>query len=78
MVVFENHCVCCDLPCVNCGLGSVKVHKCDRCNSNNATAEFDGEELCRDCAVEMMRRAFEDLTVEEMAAALEIEFREID
>ena len=51
----ENDCVCCDLPCVDCGAKRTPHWYCDRCK-----AEFDAdelydyydEELCVDCLLE--------------------------
>ena len=47
----ENHCVCCDIPCIDCGRKQVEVYYCDECGE-----EIDGDiyddgdqELCESC-----------------------------
>ena len=47
----ENECVCCD-NCVNCGRRQTEVYYCDRCDCEigNVGFVYNGEELCNDCA----------------------------
>lgn len=51
MKILENHCVCCDLPCINCGRRNVEVIYCDDCENSECEAMFNynGRELCYDC-----------------------------
>ena len=51
----ESECVCCDLPCIDCGRKHVEVVRCDSCeallsSSNFPGVEIDGQELCYGCA----------------------------
>lgn len=48
----EDHCVCCDLPCINCGRRNVEVIYCDDCEDSDCEKMFNynGRELCYDCA----------------------------
>lgn len=52
MMRIENECVCCDIPCVNCGRRHTEVYYCDNCECEVGSDGFvyDGEELCCDCA----------------------------
>ena len=61
MRTIENECVCCDLPCIDCGRKHVEVVRCDRCEIDLRGAfsgldgvEIDGEELCYSCAKELL------------------------
>lgn len=54
----EDNCVCCDLPCINCGRRHEEVLYCDNCKENSETLyEYWGNELCQDC---LMERIIED------------------
>ena len=53
MVRIENHCVGCDIPCVNCGRKAMEVHYCDKCDDElRKVYEVDGQELCEYCLKE--------------------------
>lgn len=61
MRTIENECVCCDLPCIDCGRKHVEVVRCDCCEIDLRNAfsgfdgvEIDGEELCYSCAKELL------------------------
>ena len=47
MIRIENHCVCCEKPCIYeaCPYYRTEVHYCDKCG-----VYTDEGELCRDCA----------------------------
>ena len=49
MIRIENHCVCCELPCIYdaCPYYRVEVHYCGSCGKA-CTGEA---ELCEECAV---------------------------
>jgi hypothetical protein len=51
MVVTENECVDCGLPCIGraCKYYSVTRYYCDECDSEETLYEFNGKELCIDC-----------------------------
>lgn len=50
MIAYENHCVGCDIPCINCGLKHVPVCRCDICDmSEDSLHEYDDKQLCDDC-----------------------------
>lgn len=53
----ESECVCCDLPCIDCGRKRVECVYCDHCgdplsylSTILSGVEVDGEELCYTCA----------------------------
>lgn len=47
-VKIENHCVDCDIPCVDCGAKRTEVLYCDRCD-DYAEYKIDGEYFCDEC-----------------------------
>ena len=51
MIRFVDECVCCDLPCVNCGLRNVERLYCDECEHEieDEYYDLDGEDVCPDC-----------------------------
>lgn len=57
MVVIENHCVDCDMPCrgSGCPLREVEVHYCDECGEElgNEIYEVVDMELCEECLKKM-------------------------
>ena len=62
MIKIENHCNCCDLPCVNCGLKHVPVYYCDECGyeiEDDGVYEVDGDDLCEDCLKEKFKKEVE-------------------
>lgn len=58
MVVIENQCVDCGLPCLgdSCPNRNVEVYYCDKCHEQLSHEEIyetdDGDELCEDCLKE--------------------------
>lgn len=51
MLKYENDCVCCDLPCINCGLKRNPHYYCDVCGEEiyDEMFEIDGYEMCERC-----------------------------
>lgn len=70
MIAFENNCVGCGIPCINCGRKHQEVIKCDNSCDEYAKYCIDGEDFCEDCAEEILVDKFKDLTIEEMANVL--------
>ncbi len=49
-VEIQDHCNCCDLPCINCGRSCVPVAVCDWCGSEEEKFYERGcDALCFDC-----------------------------
>ena len=60
MIKYENECVDCDLPCIDCGRKNVKHLYCDKCGDDVETLyNFLGEELCEECLL----KTFEKITL---------------
>lgn len=56
-------CVCCGLPCLSyCNLRDESYeYICDRCGVEVYRAdlyEYDGEEICQDCLLELVPKAY--------------------
>lgn len=68
----ENHCVDCGLPCLgsSCPYVNVPVDYCDICGTNYADYRMEGEDYCRDCAIDRLQEIFDDMTISEKAKAL--------
>ncbi len=63
MMKIENHCNCCDLPCIDCGRKHVEVYYCDKCDPKceeplEEVYESEGEELCEACLLKKYRKEF--------------------
>ena len=61
MIVIEDHCVDCGLPCLGnaCPKRNVEVCYCDKCGEEipcDEVDEVDGEELCEGCLKEKFLR----------------------
>ena len=59
MIILENHCVDCGLPCLGlgCKYNQVEVHRCDECDTElDDIFDVDGEELCAECLKDRFRR----------------------
>lgn len=60
MINYENDCVSCDLPCVNCGLKHNPHLYCDGCGDEvEELYKVDCEELCEEC----LKNNFEKITL---------------
>ena len=48
-----NNCVCCDLPCINCGRKHEEVFICDNCKEESIKLYlYENEEICEECLKE--------------------------
>jgi hypothetical protein len=58
MQKIENHCACCDIPCVDCGLKRVTVYYCDVCKEEIDGDVYDdgNDELCEYCLLKKYRK----------------------
>lgn len=64
MIRIENNCVCCDLPCIDCGRRHEEVLYCDCCNhSFERCYNYNGRDLCEDCFFDNL---FAEISVEEL------------
>ena len=60
MIKYENECVDCGLPCIDCGRKNVKHLYCDKCGDDvEELYNFLGEELCEECLL----KTFEKITL---------------
>ncbi len=69
MIVMENNCVDCAVPCVGgyCPLAECPVVCCDSCGESAELFYLvDGEQLCRSCFIEKMLEEAETKTAEEL------------
>ena len=86
MIVYEDECVCCDLPCLGkaCPYVDIPVHYCDaiehdgRICKSVANYRIDGEDFCEKHALEYLSDYFNDLTVKEKAESLSLQFKEYE
>ena len=51
MKVYEDECVCCDLPCLGsaCPKRNVPHYYCDECGEETQLYHYEGQELCLEC-----------------------------
>lgn len=57
MIKYENHCYCCDLPCINCGRKHIAVSYCDSCKEESEKLyEYADKEMCEDCLREAITK----------------------
>lgn len=55
----EDNCVCCDLPCINCGRREEEVIYCDCCNKQlEQFVQYEDSEFCFECAVQKVIEDF--------------------
>ena len=48
-----NNCVCCDLPCINCGRKHEEIFICDNCKEESIKLYlYENEEICEECLKE--------------------------
>lgn len=73
MIVFENQCIDCGLPCMGyrCIYKNVEMHYCDHCGKE-AKFKIDENELCYNCANQLLDGNWEDLSISEKAETLDI------
>lgn len=53
MIIEQNDCVGCDLPCVDCGLKHAQHRVCDGCREETDLYKEGNGEYCIDCIEEM-------------------------
>lgn len=77
MKIIENHCVCCELPCLgmSCPLTHVAVYYCDICRKEGADYMIEGTDYCKDCAEKHIQENFDELSIYEKADLLNIKLR---
>jgi hypothetical protein len=78
----DDNCVGCTsmgLPCMApaCGNSSREMIFCDNHPEEYADYIVDGEELCEECAKELLKEVFNDLLLSEQAEALNISFEDL-
>lgn len=61
----ENNCVCCDIPCVNCGRKHEEVWYCDKCEEyvderHPLYDDGNGNEICFECFKEELNQIYCD------------------
>lgn len=58
MIVIENECCDCQLPCIyeTCPYYRVVRYYCDQCHEEDVIYEFGNEQLCTDCILEQLER----------------------
>ena len=56
MIVVENECVDCGLPCIreSCKYYNVKRYYCDSCGDEDVLYELYGDELCIHCVAQRL------------------------
>lgn len=64
MIVIENDCVDCELPCIYraCPYYEVTRYYCDNCGEEYDLYYYDGEQLCVDCILERLEKVDIDET----------------
>lgn len=79
---YENQCIGCpkEMGCLgsSCPYVNVPVDYCDDCGFEGAEYKIDGEDYCEDCAKKYLKSAFDDLTITEMAEAIDVDLSVID
>ena len=59
---FENDCVSCDLPCIDCGRKHVEHVYCDNCGEDLTSdldgVVYEGKDFCYSCAKELLIKKF--------------------
>ncbi len=81
MIILEDKCVSCGLPCVghSCDYYVAReVCYCDCCCEEVAIKNIDGKNMCKECAEQYLDNAFHDLSIEEKAEALDIDCTEVE
>lgn len=85
MIKHENHCCDCAVPgypCMgkSCPYINVQVYYCDQCDEDIHTVvyEFEDGHYCESCVKELLREAFESLTTQEQAEALNLLLKSLE
>lgn len=57
---YRNDCVCCDVPCSNCGRKHTPITVCDYCGKEITRDgyKFEGEDFCPDCLSQYLINRF--------------------
>lgn len=60
MIKIENHCVGCDIPCVDCGRKAVEVYYCDKCGDelDEVYEDEDGKHYCEEHLLAKYKKVF--------------------
>lgn len=76
---YTSICVDCALPCLGntCPYNHVTVYTCDVCGEENAEYCLDDKDVCKECAKEILKEHFDELTIFEQASMLNIGLSEI-
>lgn len=81
MTITVDECVGCppEMGCMGaaCPNRNVERHVCDKCGEA-AVYELNGEELCEDCAEDVINEAWNALSSEEKADLLDVSFKWLD
>jgi hypothetical protein len=54
MIKIENDCVCCDIPCIDCGRKRTPHYYCDKCKEETTIYEYEDGQYCIDCIKEKL------------------------
>lgn len=79
MIVEQDLCVSCDLPCLgnDCPLKNVSRNICDECEENDAEYMIDNSSLCETCANEFVDEQWGVCDLFEKCKMLGIDFKYI-
>lgn len=81
MRVIEDNCVGCpeELGCLGeaCPYRHMHIDYCDICGDDLAECKIDNQDMCEECAKEYLLDVFNNLTIDEKADVLEVEFKYI-
>lgn len=54
MIIYEDDCVCCDLPCISCGRKHTPHFYCDECGEEGKLYRVGDKEYCEKHALESL------------------------
>ena len=61
MIRYENDCVGCDIPCIDCGRKRTPHYYCDKCGWEYDTLyQYDDEQLCIDCLTSKFKKVSDE------------------